>query len=254
MAEYKNRIAVVTGAASGLGYGIASKLLELGAHVAFLDIDSERLNQVETENEDRKGLFETRRIDVTKCDELLQYFSDLQSKHGRIDYLFNNAGIGGTLPFENASQEHWETIVRLNLFGVINGITAVYPIMKGQRSGHIINTSSISGIIPFPGQALYNTTKYAVTGLSLSLESELKNYNIKISIICPGMVRTRIFYKPIIGEEATEDMVNIPQEAITVEEAVEDIFDGIEKDKQVIITPRSLEQYYSLYKSTGKLS
>jgi short-subunit dehydrogenase len=250
--DFKGKICIVTGAASGIGKGIAKKLLENDAFVVAIDIDDKKLSELKVE-EPKSYNLDCRNIDVTDYEEMTKLFSDIKKSKGKIDILFNNAGIGGTLPLEQATMEHWKKIVNINLFGVINGVMAAYPIMKGQKSGRIINTSSLAGIMPFPGQVLYNTTKYAITGLSLSLIKEAEENNIQISILCPGMVKTRIFYKPIIGDEAPESDVKIPTEAISVDEAIKDIFEGIEKKKQIIITPKYLRKYYWIYKLFTRL-
>jgi len=251
--NFKNSVCIVTGAASGLGNEIAKKLLESGATVVLLDIDNIRLDRFKTSNADVSNRIEIRNVDVTRYEDVKTCFDGIYNQYGKIDYLFNNAGIGGTLPFEQATPQHWDKIIRLNLCGVINGISAVYPLMVKQHHGYIINTSSISGLIPVSGQVLYNTTKFAVTGLSLSLIKEAKKHNINVSIICPGMVKTRIFYKPIIGEEASDEHVDIPKEAISVEVAVRDIFEGIRRKKKIIITPKYLRIYYLLYRLFGTL-
>jgi len=251
--EFKDKICIITGAASGIGNGMAQKLVEMGAIVFLLDIDEIRLNQFKTLNANYINNIEIRKIDVTQYKDVKNCIFDIYKKYNKIDYLFNNAGIGGTLPFEQSTLQHWEKIINLNLYGVINGINVVYPLMVKQNYGNIINTSSISGIMPFSGQVLYNTTKYAITGLSLSLIKEAKNHNIYVSIICPGMVKTRIFYKPIIGEEAPDEYVKIPKEAISVDDAVKDIFEGIRKKKRIIITPKYLRKYYFKYRLFEKL-
>jgi len=251
--KFDKQICIVTGAASGLGYGIAQKLLDEGATVILLDVDVSGLERFQLANSGLANRMMSKKVDVTKFEEVVACFREVCTIHGRIDYLFNNAGIGGTLPFEEATPEKWQKIINLNLYGVINGVTAVYPLMVAQKHGHIVNTSSISGLMPFPGQVLYNTTKYAVTGLSLSLMAEAKKHNISVSIVCPGMVRTRIFYKPIIGDEAPEEYVKIPKEAITVDEAVGDIFAGLARRKKIIVTPRKLEKYYRFYRLFGVL-
>jgi len=248
---FDGKIAIVTGAASGIGLEISKGISARGARVVLCDVDKKRLESLDASTFScpiKKYL-----LDVTNLEDVIHTFTKVHQELGRIDFLFNNAGIGGTLPFAEATQAHWEKIINLNLMGVINGTTAVYPFLQQQQHGHIVNTSSISGIIPFPGQVLYNTTKYAVTGFSLSLEHELQEMNVHISVICPGVVNTRIFYKPIIGEEAPEEFVKIPEEAISVEEAVEDILRGIEEKKSIIITPQFLKPIYENYKSTGKI-
>jgi short-subunit dehydrogenase len=250
---FNGKTCIVTGAASGLGKGMANRLLRYEANVVLLDIDEKRLREIISGNKEKKDKIEIKIVDVTKFEAVQQCFSDLKKTYGEIDYLFNNAGIGGTLPFEQATMQQWNKIIDLNLYGVINGVMAVYPIMVEQKSGYIVNTSSIAGIMPFPGQVLYNTTKYGVTGLSLSLIKEARQHNINISIICPGMVKTRIFYKPIIGKEASEEEVKIPREAISVDEAINDIFDGLKKKKPIIITPKFLRKYYRKYRSFNHL-
>lgn len=250
MNSFKDKVSIITGAASGLGLGIASELSKLGSIVILLDIDNERLSKAATEN--IHGSYETKIVDVTNFEKIEEVFNQVYKKYGHIDYLFNNAGIGGTLPFDDATIKHWNKIINLNLYGVINGMTAIYPIMKKQQFGYIVNTSSIGGLIPFTGQSLYNTTKYAITGLSLSLEREFRSNNIDISIICPGMVQTRIFYKPIIGNEAPEEYVRIPKEAISVNQAVKDIINGLNHKKKIIITPKFLKAFYLRYRLFGK--
>lgn len=247
---FNNKVAIVTGAASGIGLGIAKALVQRGAIVALVDIDEERLVSAV---QGMSGNFRTYVADVTNFNQIRLVFNEVFGAFGSLDIVFNNAGIGGTLPFEEATMADWKKIVDLNLYGVINGVTAAYPIMKRQQSGYIVNTSSIAGLIPFGGQTLYNTTKFAVTGLSLTVSAELKKENICLSVVCPGMVRTRIFNKPIIGDEVSDDKVTVPQEAISVDEAVRDIMEGIGKKRRIIITPKSLRRYYLWYRLRGSL-
>ena len=251
MSLFAGKVAIVTGAASGIGLGLAREISKQGGRVAMIDIDIMRLDKATVDFP--PGTYEKKIADVTNFEALKKCFSEIKERFGKIDYLFNNAGIGGTLPFGEATLEQWRRIVDLNLYGVIHGMMAMLPIMKEQNEGYIVNTSSIAGIIPFPGQTLYNTTKYAVTGLSLTVEKELLANNISISIVCPGMVNTRIFYKPIIGPEAPEEYVKIPKEAISVDSAVSDIVKGILKRRKIIITPGFLRGIYLRYRMLGKI-
>lgn len=209
MKTFRDKIAIITGAASGIGLGLASELSKRGAVVIVVDIDEERLDKASRDC--IIGIHEKRVVDVIDFDSVKSLFAEIHEKYGRIDFLFNNAGIGGTLPFEDATLAHWNRIINLNVYGVINGVTAIYPLMKQQEFGHIINTSSISGLIPFPGQTLYNTTKFAITGLSLTLEKELRKNNINISIVCPGMVRTRIFINPLLEMKLQRSISKYPK-------------------------------------------
>jgi short-subunit dehydrogenase len=113
-------------------------------------------------------------------------------RSGRLDYIFNNAGIaigGGVIDF---SIEDWKYIVNVNLNGVINGIQAAYKTMVSQGFGHIVNTASLAGLLPSPGQVAYSTTKHAVVGLSKSLRAESAHLGVKVSVLCPGFIRTPI--------------------------------------------------------------
>jgi len=156
--------------------------------------------------------------------------------HGRLDYLFNNAGVGGTLDVRHATVAHWRRIVDLNLMGVVHGVQAAYPLMIEQGSGHIVNTASISGLVPWPGQTLYNTTKFAVVGLSHTLRAEAARFGVKVSVICPGPVQSAIWSKSILGSRAATDIV--PANAISASEAAAIIWRGVQANKATIIFPR----------------
>lgn len=138
-------------------------------------------------------------VDVTKQEQVQQMIQTAASRHGRLDFLFNNAGVGGTLPIEDVTLEHWRRIIDLNLWGVIYGVDAALPIMRRQGGGHIVNTSSVAGLLPIPFQAMYCATKYAVVGLSESLRYEVEDQGIRFSVVCPGNVATAIRGTPSLA-------------------------------------------------------
>ncbi len=163
---------------------------------------------------------------------------------GRLDVLFNNAGIGGTLPFSDVTLDHWRRIIDVNLWSVIYGMHFAVPFMRRQGSGHIVNTASVAGLVPLPFQALYCATKFAVAGLSESLRLELADQGIHVSVVCPGAVVSRIWGKPIIGKAVEAEP---PPDAIPADATAQTILAGV-ADKQGIIalpeTARSLWRSY----------
>lgn len=231
---FQGQTCVITGAASGIGYALAECLLQCGARVVIADRDIDGLSAASSRlNAISQDVFAVP-VDVTSDEQVRQLISAAVSRFDRIDYLFNNAGVGGTVPIEQATLEHWKRIVDINLWGVIHGVTAVLPRMRSQGSGHIVNTSSISGLIPVPGQALYNTTKYAVVGLSESLRLELEPYNIAVTVICPGPVASRIWGTPIIGERVERTP---PANAIPATVAAKIILAAVARREGIVALP-----------------
>jgi len=233
---YVGRVAIITGAASGIGHALATLLTELGAHVVWSDRDSDRLATPERATTSKAAALYLP-VDVTQADQVGQLIEQAHGHFGRIDFLFNNAGISGLLPIERATLAHWENILAINLWGVIHGIQAVLPIMKAQGAGHIVNTASLSGLLPFPGQALYVTSKHAVVGLSESLRHELAADGIAVSVACPGAVATEIWGKSLDGSLAPPR----PADAMPARDAALAILQGVAERKGIIITPAAMK-------------
>jgi NAD(P)-dependent dehydrogenase (short-subunit alcohol dehydrogenase family) len=150
-------------------------------------------------------------VDVTDFSAMEQLVQETVSRTGRLDFIFNNAGIaiGGLV--NRLGIEDWNQIVNVNLRGVINGIQATYPIMIKQGFGHIINTASMAGLIVDPGNVAYTTTKYAVIGLSKSLRAEAAHMGIRVSVLCPGVIRTPILEG---GGKYGKFLIDIPPEEL----------------------------------------
>lgn len=239
---FHGKCCVVTGAASGIGFALTEELLRAGAVVFMADRNEKFLSSAVEQLKDYSKVIHPVIVDVTNQEQVQKLIEDAASIHGSIDFLFNNAGIGASGPIEEATLEYWRRIVDINMWGVIYGIHAALPIMRRQHSGHIITTSSIAGLMPFPYQSLYCTTKYAVAGLSESLRHELRDENIRFSVVCPGEVATRIWGTPIIGESRD---VKPPENAISAEEAANTILEGIVKNVGIITLP---ERSYKLWR------
>ena len=195
MKEFKRKVAVITGAASGIGRGIAERCVREGMKVVLADIDRVTLRTAETELKTAGGTVLGVRTDVSKRSEVELLARQALDAFGQVDLLFNNAGVaaGGT-PWE-ATWNDWEWVIGVNLWGVIHGVKVFTPLMLSQKTEcHIINTSSAAGLIVGGASAPYAVTKHAVVALSESLYLTLQQRNslIKVSVLCPGLVRTNI--------------------------------------------------------------
>ncbi len=238
---FKDAVCIITGASTGIGYGLGVRLLEYGATVYFtartqskLDEDAELQKKYVDAG---KAFFQA--LDVTDPDAVEALINAVKEKHGRIDYLFNNAGIGSAGLTERASLRAWDRILKTNLWGVIHGVHAVLPIMIAQQSGHIINTASIQGLLPAPFQTLYSTSKHAVVGLSESLNYEMACNNVHVSVLCPGAVATEIFKK---GGQPD------PADAISIWESADWALERIAKKQCIIPVAKIADDAYVNYR------
>jgi NAD(P)-dependent dehydrogenase (short-subunit alcohol dehydrogenase family) len=195
MKQVEGKVAFITGGASGIGFGMAQAFLRSGMKVIIADILQERLDEAARllargTNRD----FRVLQVDVTDRAAMAAAAAEAERAFGKVHVLCNNAGVYGNLPIETATYEDWDWVLGVNLGGVVNGIASFVPKMIAQgEGGHIVNTSSMAGIIPLPsGGGLYSTSKFAVRGLTESLRLALGAHNIGVSVLCPGMVRTRI--------------------------------------------------------------
>jgi NAD(P)-dependent dehydrogenase (short-subunit alcohol dehydrogenase family) len=133
-------------------------------------------------------------LDVRTLASMTHVVEDTVARWGSVDFFFNNAGIGVGGDAADYTSEDWNDVIDVNLRGVIHGIQAVYPVMIRQQSGHIINTASIAGLVTTAGQTVYAATKHAVVALSKSLRIEAKCYGVRVSVLCPGAIRTPILH------------------------------------------------------------
>lgn len=233
--QFDGRTAVVTGGASGIGLALVRELGTRGAHVVLVDRDADAARQA-ADSLTRAGLSVTsHQLDVTERGAIESLLGKVASDR-TLDYLFNNAGVGGSLAFDAGTPEHWDRIIALNLRAVVDGTAAAYAIMSEQGHGHIINTASVAGLIPVPLQTLYNTTKYGVVGLSTSLRPEAAARGVRVTVVCPGNVATNIFAVPILGPPSQDPV--IPADAVPADEAARTILDGVDKNREVIVFPK----------------
>jgi NADP-dependent 3-hydroxy acid dehydrogenase YdfG len=138
-------------------------------------------------------------LDVRNYSSFERAVAEVVRQSGRIDNLFNNAGIVVSGEVDSYTLDDWNNAFEVNLRGVVHGIQAVYPLMIGQQSGHIVNTASIAGLVTMLGQASYTATKHAIVAISRSLRVEAERHGVQVSVLCPGMVRPRCSAKAIMG-------------------------------------------------------
>jgi NADP-dependent 3-hydroxy acid dehydrogenase YdfG len=184
------KIAFVTGGASGIGAALATKLANEGAEVWIADRQIDAAQEL-AQRLDRGGAkAHAIELDVRSYPSFERVVAEVVQQSGRIDYLFNNAGIGVSGEVDSYTLDDWNDVFDVNLRGVVHGIQAIYPIMIRQHSGHIVNTASMAGLVASPGLASYTATKHAVVGISKALRVEAERHGVQVSVFCPGVIRT----------------------------------------------------------------
>jgi NAD(P)-dependent dehydrogenase (short-subunit alcohol dehydrogenase family) len=188
--ELAGRVALVTGGASGIGRALGTELAARGCTVVLGDRQAHLARDVARGIDQTGGTALAADLDVRDLAAFETLAYDVRARFGRVDFLFNNAGIGVGGEMDGYAPEDWDDVFDVNLRGVANGVQAVYPILIEQRSGHIVNTASIAGLIPSPSAGSYTATKHAVVGLTKALRVEAKRFGVRVSVLCPGVVRT----------------------------------------------------------------
>jgi NAD(P)-dependent dehydrogenase (short-subunit alcohol dehydrogenase family) len=196
MKNFRDRVAVVTGGASGIGYALAEKFASVGAKVVLADLEEEALRLAVARLRERGATALALPTDVSKLSEVEALADQTLKEFGAVHIVCNNAGVGGpTGPIWETTQADWEWVLGPNLWGVIHGIRVFTPILLQQGDeGHIVNTASIAGLISGPGLAIYKVTKHSVVTLSETLYHDLRAAGSKVgcSVLCPAWVATRI--------------------------------------------------------------
>lgn len=191
MENLSGQVAVVTGAARGIGAAIGKRLAAMGATVALAARDEARLKEVAREIEAAGGKAETAAFDLLDPTAITRFAESLMRRHGRCDILVNNAGVGFIgAPLHQMPPEDWDTVLGTNLRGPYLMIRALAPIMIAAKSGHIVNISSLAGHNPLKNGAAYAASKWGLNGLTYSVAEELREYGIRVSAVAPGSVNT----------------------------------------------------------------
>ncbi|MBI2894216.1 MAG: SDR family NAD(P)-dependent oxidoreductase [Deltaproteobacteria bacterium] len=236
MDVYRDRIAIVTGGASGIGRALGERLAVLGATVTLADVDEPRAAEVARSIVEGGGRARAAALDVRDAAAVRALVEATAAEHGRLDYMFNNAGIGIAGDVLGMSLADWDRIVDVNLKGVIHGVVGAYELMARQRSGHIVNTASVAGLIPSPGLTAYAATKHAVVGLSTSLRAEAARHGVKVTAVCPGLIETPMKQSiKLLDVDRDKLMSQVPFAFYPAERCARDILRGVAKNRPVVV-------------------
>jgi NAD(P)-dependent dehydrogenase (short-subunit alcohol dehydrogenase family) len=240
-------VALVTGAASGIGRALTEALSSRGCVVVAADRDLEPAEEVAGALQREGRVATAALLDVRDLASFEKTIAQTVEAHGRLDFLFNNAGVAGGGEVINSTIDEWRAIIEVNLFGVIHGVLAAYPLMRRQGFGHIVNTASMAGLIPSPFTASYSATKHAVVGLSKALRAEAASAGVRVSALCPGAIRTPILEggrygvlsREVLEEEPRKAMREFferlrPMEPLKFAHAA---LDAVARNKPIVIVP-----------------
>jgi NAD(P)-dependent dehydrogenase (short-subunit alcohol dehydrogenase family) len=246
----EGKVALVTGAASGIGRETALACAGRGARVAVCDVTRLRLDEVATDLRELGVEVVAERVDVSDPDEMESFAETVHSEFGPVDLLINNAGVGLVGGFLDTTLDDWDRLVGINLMGVVHGCHSFLPEMIATGGGgHVVNVASAAGFLANPALCAYTATKFAVLGLSEALRAELRPHGIGVTAICPGVINTPITAtSPIRGEDSEqrrERMAGIyERRGYSPERVAERILSAVQRDRAVApVAPEAHAMY-----------
>lgn len=238
------KVALITGGASGIGRALASEFCARGGEVVLADRQRSLAEEAAAELTSRGSRAHAVELDVRDGAAFNEVARDVRKRSGGIDYLFNNAGIGVGGEVARYTPADWDDVIDVNVRGVTNGVQAVYRWMVARGSGHIVNTASVAGLMPTPGEVSYVASKHAVVGLSKSLRVEARRHGVKVSALCPGVVRTAILTGGRYGRAnlglGDADILKVWERLRPLDPPVfaREALDAVLRDEAVIVIPR----------------
>lgn len=237
---YAGKVAVVTGAGSGIGRAIARRLDQHGARVHCADINGDAASALAGELSHATA----HTLDVSDAQAVLALADRVYAEEGRVDLLFNNAGIGHAARLLDTELDDWRAVMDVNLMGVVHGIHAFLPRMVAQSTvTHIVNTASGAGLIPHPKMAVYAASKHAIVGLSTSLAAELGDSKVRVTILCPGVINTgiakRTHMRGEIQNQQSTTVAFYEKNGASPDKVATDVLNDVRKGRLFCLTPRT---------------
>lgn len=234
--RFDDRVALVTGAASGIGAALAEALAARGAHVWLTDIDADAVAATAADIGARQpaARLDHAPLDVTDFEAFAALVERVEAERP-IDFLFNNAGIGLAGELRDLTPADWRRVLAVNLEGTVNGVHAVYPGMVARGAGHIVNIASGAALAPRPGMVPYAAAKSAVAGLSQSLRAEAAGLGVRVSVVCPGYIDTGIMDRTrFVGLDGEGLRASIPIRPISSAECARRTLNGVARNRGLI--------------------
>jgi NAD(P)-dependent dehydrogenase (short-subunit alcohol dehydrogenase family) len=255
MDTFRDKVAIVTGGGMGLGRALCEELASRGAIVVVADINGDAARDVASRLAAGTSRAQAAQVDVSNKGEIARLIENTASAFGHLDYLFNNAAIviGGDA--RDLSIEQWERVLSVDLHGVIYGSLAAYSVMTKQGHGHIVNVSSLGGLVPQPGNGPYSTSKWGVVGLSLALRFEGADLGVKVSAVCPGDMKTDLYENMTVINMPRDEAVRVSRRSHflmpqwSAEDAAREILCRVSRNKAIIVFPAVVRGIWRLYRA-----
>ncbi len=252
MANYfQQKKCLVTGAASGIGKAVAMLLAEKGAILFMTDINAKGLEETAAQIKAGNGkVAACKAFSITDFEQVKLFADEIQHAYGAMDMVMNIAGISAWGAVDQMDHEEWNSIIDINLKGPIHIIESFVPAMVQQKKGHIVNVSSAAGLFGLPWHGAYSASKYGLRGLSDVLRHDLRRYNIRLHLVCPGAVDTGLVHTikiagaTISAEELQALKARFQKHAVSPEQAAKAILSGIEKNEYLIFTSLDIRLGY----------
>jgi short-subunit dehydrogenase len=246
MKSFANKVAAITGASSGMGRSLAVNLAKRGCHVAISDVNEEDLAETAKLAGCHGVKVTSKRVDVSKREEVYTWADEVVADHGKCNMIFNNAGVAYGSSVEGSEYPDAEWVVAINFWGVVYGTKAFLPHLRASGDGHVVNTSSLFGLLGFPGQSTYNATKFAVRGFTEALRIELDMMNAPVSAtsVHPGGIKTNIARTARMNKSVMDlgvkDLENShlqieKQFRVTADDAAEIILRGVQRKARRVL-------------------